>query len=206
MRWRQRPHRVVAGGRPYGHHRRYEHGNTDTRQVRQEQRLHRPKPTPAASAWHLSKSRRTYLHRLRRMLSRASRALVREPVRSRPGAHRWEFRPIQFLRVTSQDVLDLVPVYLDPGRRVALVERPGHKWPDAECDEVSHLPGISQGGWGQPIRARHLPRPARPRALKGSVVTRCDRAGQTLVSAWADSRRGCSGLGLQSNHSQSRYK
>lgn len=41
------------------------------------------------------------------------------------------------MRVTTQDLLGLVPLYLDSGRRVALVDRTDNNRPDAERDEVT---------------------------------------------------------------------
>ena len=55
------------------------------------------------------------------MLGRASRPLVRKPVGSRPGPNRWKLGPLQFLRVASQDLLEHLPLYLGPGRRVEVL-------------------------------------------------------------------------------------
>jgi len=71
------------------------------------------------------------------MFRRASRPLVREPVGSRPRTYRWDFRPLQLLRDTAQDLLDLVPLYLDARRRVALVDGTDHDRSDTERDAVT---------------------------------------------------------------------
>jgi hypothetical protein len=55
------------------------------------------------------------------MLERASPPLVRAPVRSRQRYRRWDLGPIQFVRDPSQDLLDHVPLYLGPGRRVVVL-------------------------------------------------------------------------------------
>ena len=54
------------------------------------------------------------------MLERVSPPLVRAPVRSRLGCGRWDLGPIQFVRITSQQLLGHVPLYLGSGRRVVV--------------------------------------------------------------------------------------
>ncbi len=77
-----------------------------------------PPQPPQASP--LFEPRGACLHGLRRVLGRASPPLVRAPVRSRQRHRGWDLGPLQFVRDTSQDLLDLVPVYLGPGRRVVV--------------------------------------------------------------------------------------
>ena len=96
-------------------------GNADARQVREEQRLHRPEPAPAASASALFGLRGARLHDLRRMLERASPSLVRAPVRSRQRHRRRHSGPLQFVRDTSEKLLEHVPLHLGPGRRVVVL-------------------------------------------------------------------------------------
>jgi hypothetical protein len=63
---------------------------------------------------------RAYLYRLRRMLERASRPLVRAPVRPRQRYRRWHRGPLQFVRDASQELLDYVPLYMGSARRLVV--------------------------------------------------------------------------------------
>ena len=99
-----------------------EPGHAHPRQVREEQQLHPAEPAPAARASSLLEPGRACLHELLRMLGRASPSLVRPPVGSRPRSRRWNLRPLQFVRDAAQELLDHVPLHLDPGRCLVLVD------------------------------------------------------------------------------------
>ena len=78
------------------------------------------------------------------MLERVSPPLVRAPVRSRQRYRRWDQRRIQFVRDASPKLLDLVPLYLGPGRRVdvddvALDDRRDADCPDGVCCDIGGM-------------------------------------------------------------------
>ena len=75
-----------------------------------------PQPPPYLS------SGRARLHELRRVLERTSAPLVRPPVGSRPAVRGWDLGSLQFVRDTSEELLEHLPLHLDAGRRVVVVD------------------------------------------------------------------------------------